>query len=62
MNSYILGGCGAAILIVSAFGYFFYKQNQKLKEENQLNKVQIENYSGEISTLQKIFHHGSERY
>jgi peptidoglycan hydrolase CwlO-like protein len=55
VNSYILGGCGATILIAGAFGYFFYKQNQKLKEENQLNKAQIENYSSEISTLQKSF-------
>jgi len=54
-NKYILGGCAAALLIVGFFGYVFYKQNQKLKKENELNKVQIENYSSKISGLQESF-------
>ncbi len=54
-NKYILGGCAAALLIVGFFGYVFYKQNQKLKKENELNKVQIENYSSKISDLQESF-------
>jgi len=52
---YILGGCAAALLIVGFLGYVFYKQNQKLKKENELNKVQIENYSSKISGLQESF-------
>jgi uncharacterized protein HemX len=54
-NKYILGGCAAALLIVGFLGYVFYKQNQKLKKENELNKVQIENYSSKISGLQESF-------
>ena len=54
-NKYILGGCAAALLIVGMFGYVFYKQNQKLKKEKELNKVQIENYSTQISDLEKSF-------
>mgnify|MGYP003652779772 FL=1 len=54
-NKYILGGCAAALLIVGFSGYAFYKQNQKLKKENELNKVQIENYSSKISGLQESF-------
>jgi len=54
-NKYILGGCAAALLIVGFFGYVFYKQNQKLKKENELGKVQIENYSSKISDLQESF-------
>jgi uncharacterized protein HemX len=55
INSYLIGGFAAALLISGGGGYFFYKQNQKLKEENQLNKVQIENYSGQVSTLKESF-------
>ena len=55
INKYILGGCAAALLIVGFLGYVFYKQNQKLKKENELNKVQIENYSSKISGLQESF-------
>jgi len=55
INSYVIGGFAAALLISGGAGYFFYKQNQKLKEENQLNKVQIENYSGQVSTLKESF-------
>ena len=55
INKYILGGCAAALLIVGFLGYVFYKQNQKLKKENELNKVQIENYSDQISNLQESF-------
>jgi peptidoglycan hydrolase CwlO-like protein len=54
-NKYILGGCAAALLIVGMLGYVFYKQNQKLKKEKELNKVQIENYSTQISDLEKSF-------
>ena len=54
-NKYILGGCAAALLIAGMFGYVFYKQNQKLKKEKELNKVQIENYSTQISDLEKSF-------
>jgi hypothetical protein len=52
---YILGGCAAALLIVGFLGYVFYKQNQKLKQENQLNKVQIENYDSQIIDLKESF-------
>ena len=52
---YILGGCAAALLIVGFLGYVFYKQNQKLKQENQLNKVQIENYDSQIVDLKESF-------
>ncbi len=55
INKYILGGCAAAILIASIAAYVFYKQNLKLRDENQLNKVQIENYSSQISDLKKSF-------
>jgi|TARA_R110000765_G_scaffold370627_1_gene460853 hypothetical protein len=52
---YILGGCAAMLLVSGSFGYFFYKQNQKLKQENQLNKVQIENYDSQIIDLKESF-------
>ena len=55
INKYILGGSAAALLIVGFLGYAFYKQNQKLKKENELGKVQIENYSSKISDLQESF-------
>ena len=55
INKYILGGSAAALLIVGFLGYAFYKQNQKLKKENELGKVQIENYSSKISGLQESF-------
>jgi len=55
INKYILGGSAAALLIVGSLGYVFYKQNQKLKKENELGKVQIENYSSKISDLQESF-------
>jgi peptidoglycan hydrolase CwlO-like protein len=55
INKYILGGSAAALLIVGFLGYVFYKQNQKLKKENELGKVQIENYSSKISDLQESF-------
>jgi len=55
INKYILGGSAAALLIVGFLGYVFYKQNQKLKKENELGKVQIENYSSKISGLQESF-------
>ena len=55
INKYILGGSAAALLIVGFLGYAFYKQNQKLKKENELGKVQIENYSSQISGLQESF-------
>jgi peptidoglycan hydrolase CwlO-like protein len=55
INKYILGGCAAAILIASITAYTFYKQNLKLRDENQLNKVQIENYNSQISDLKKSF-------
>ncbi len=54
-NKYILGGFAAALLITGMTGYIFYKQNQKLKKENELNKVQIENYNTQISDLEKSF-------
>ena len=54
-NKYILGGCAAAILVIGLLGYFFYKENQKLKKENELNKVQIANYTSQISDLEKSF-------
>ena len=52
---YILGGCAAMLLVVGGLGYFFYKQNQKLKKENQLNEVQIENYDSQIVDLKESF-------
>jgi len=52
---YILGGCAAMLLVAGGLGYFFYKQNQKLKQENQLNKVQIENYDSQIVDLKESF-------
>lgn len=55
INKYILGGCAAAILITSITAYAFYKQNLKLRDENQLNKVQIENYGSQISDLKQSF-------
>lgn len=55
INKYILGGSAAAILITSIAAYAFYKQNLKLRDENQLNKVQIENYNSQISDLKKSF-------
>jgi peptidoglycan hydrolase CwlO-like protein len=55
INKYILGGSAAALLIVGFLGYVFYKQNQKLKKENELGKVQMENYSSKISGLQESF-------
>ena len=55
INKYILGGCAAAILITSIASYAFYKQNLKLRDENQLNKVQIENYGSQISDLKQSF-------
>ena len=55
VNKYILGGCAAALLIVGFLGYVFYKQNEKLKKENQLNKVQIQNYSSQIIDLKQSF-------
>ena len=54
-NKYILGGCAAAILVASTLAYFLYKQNQKLKEENQLNKIQIQNYDSQITDLKESF-------
>jgi len=54
-NKYILGGCAAVIAITGATAYFFYKQNLKLRDENQLNKIQIENYTSEISDLETSF-------
>lgn len=55
INKYILGGCAAALLIVGFLGYVFYKQNEKLKKENELNKVQIQNYSSQITDLKQSF-------
>ena len=52
---YILGGCAAMLLVAGGLGYLFYKQNQKLKQENQLNKVQIENYDSQIVDLKESF-------
>lgn len=43
------------LLVVGGLGYFFYKQNQKLKKENQLNEVQIENYDSQIVDLKESF-------
>jgi len=43
------------LLVAGGLGYFFYKQNQKLKQENQLNKVQIENYDSQIVDLKESF-------
>lgn len=54
-NKYILGGCAAVIAITGATAYFFYKQNLKLRDENQLNEIQIENYTSEISDLETSF-------
>ena len=59
-NKYILGGCAAALLVIGLGAYFFYKENQKLKKENELNKVQIQNYSSQISDLQKSFSKAQE--
>ena len=59
-NKYILGGCAAAILVIGLLGYFFYKENQRLKKENELNKVQISNYSSQISDLEKSFSKAQE--
>ena len=59
-NKYILGGCAAAILVIGLLGYFFYKENQSLKKENELNKVQISNYSSQISDLEKSFSKAQE--
>ena len=55
INKYILGGCAAALLIVGFLGYVFYKKNEKLKKENELNKVQIQNYSSQITDLKESF-------
>lgn len=55
INKYILGGCGAALAIAAFFGYVFYKQNQTLKKENELNKVQIQNYGSQITDLKESF-------
>lgn len=55
INKYILGGCAAALLIAGFLGYVFYKQNEKLKKENELNKVQIQNYSSQITDLKESF-------
>ena len=52
---YILGGCAAVMLVAGGLGYFFYKQTQRLKQENQLNKVQIENYDSQIVDLKESF-------
>jgi|19_taG_2_1085344.scaffolds.fasta_scaffold10267_6 hypothetical protein len=52
---YILGGCAAVMLVAGGLGYFFYKQNQKLKRENQLNGVQIENFNSQIVDLKESF-------
>ena len=52
---YILGGRAAMLLVAGGLGYLFYKQNQKLKQENQLNKVQIENYDSQIIDLKESF-------
>ena len=52
---YILGGCAAMLFVVGGLGYFFYKQNQKLKKENQLNEVQIENFNSQIVDLKESF-------
>ena len=52
---YILGGCAAVMLVAGGLGYFFYKQNQKLKKENQLNGVQIENFNSQIVDLKESF-------
>ena len=54
-NKYILGGCAAIILVTGVTAYIFYKQNLKLRDENQLNKVQIQNYSSQISDLKQSF-------
>ena len=54
-NKYILGGCAAVILVTGVTAYIFYKQNLKLRDENQLNKVQIQNYSSQISDLKESF-------
>jgi len=43
------------LLVSGGLGYLFYKQNQKLKQENQLNKVQIENYDSQIVDLEESF-------
>ncbi len=43
------------LLVSGGLGYLFYKQNQKLKQENQLNKVQIENYDSQIVDLKESF-------
>jgi len=54
-NKYIIGGSAAVILTMGITAYIFYKQNLKLRSENELNKVQIKNYSSEISDLKKSF-------
>ena len=54
-NKYILGGCAAVILVTGVTAYIFYKQNLKLRDENQLNKVQIQNYSSQITDLKESF-------
>ena len=54
-NKYILGGCAAIILVTGVTAYIFYKQNLKLRDENKLNKVQIQNYSSQISDLKESF-------
>ena len=41
--------------MASTLAYFLYKQNQKLKEENQLNKIQIQNYDSQITDLKESF-------
>ena len=52
---YLLGGCLALVLVAGGLGYFFYKQNQKLKEENQLNKIELQNFDSQIVGLQESF-------
>ena len=52
-NKYILGGCAAVILVTGVTAYIFYKKNLKLRDENQLNKVQIQNYSSQITDLKE---------
>ena len=54
-NKYILGGCAAVIIVTGVTAYIFYKQNLKLRDENQLNKVQIQNYSSQITDLKESF-------
>ena len=55
LSNYLIGGSLALALGCSVTAYLFFKQNDKLKKENELNKVQIENYSTKITQLNESF-------